>query len=226
MLTTGRSLKVGLASQTRGLRTVIFKYEMSASVMTAESPVSFQKDIAVIRVNSFASTDMASLGDALKSKKSALKGVIIDLRSNPGGNFSALQTFLEFVLPSGTTYGRLNSSRATSTLVTRAAPVIPVSMRIVLILNEGQSNAVTIIRTLFTQMRDADVIIEAESIGKNDVTSTLQMDLKLKNGDVPSFGFLSDSDTFSMYRPKDPHRVKRKDASDTPLQEALKLFGF
>lgn len=227
LLMSGKQITYGLSSQKHGLRTVTFRYEApSPSSSAPMEAVTFDGTTAIVRITTFTKGVVDSVEASLRGKTSSIKGIIIDLRSGPAGDFSALARFLELILPKGTTYGSLQNNKVTSTLIARATPVLTPSTRIVLLLRLGSGSASSIIANVLVSLLDADVVIEAALPGTTDITiPAIKNDVRLSNGEFGFYKFIDPSDFHNKFFPRDPLLVERKSSEDTPLREAMKLLG-
>lgn len=130
-------------------------------------------EIAYISVNSFSSGTSSEFYNALKSLKSS-KGVVIDLRDNPGGLVEEAVSIAELFIGRGTVVSyRANGEERIFTANNPKPSVAPV----VLLINKGTTSAAEILAGAF-QDRNRGVVIGQTSFGKGSV----QEFMTLKDG--------------------------------------------
>lgn len=130
-------------------------------------------EIAFLSVNSFSSGTSSEFYNALKSLKSS-KGVVIDLRDNPGGLVEEAVSIAELFIGRGTVVSyRANGEERIFTANNPKPSVAPV----VLMINKGTASAAEILAGAF-QDRNRGVVIGQTSFGKGSV----QEFMTLKDG--------------------------------------------
>lgn len=130
-------------------------------------------EIAFLSVNSFSSETSSEFYNALKSLKSS-KGVVIDLRDNPGGLVEEAVSIAELFIGRGTVVSyRANGEERIFTANNPKPSVAPV----VLMINKGTASAAEILAGAF-QDRNRGVVIGQTSFGKGSV----QEFMTLKDG--------------------------------------------
>jgi len=130
-------------------------------------------EIAYLSVNSFSSGTSSEFYNALKSLKSS-KGVVIDLRDNPGGLVEEAVSIAELFIGRGTVVSyRANGEERIFTANNPEPSVAPV----VLMINKGTTSAAEILAGAF-QDRNRGVVIGQTSFGKGSV----QEFMTLKDG--------------------------------------------
>lgn len=141
--------------------------------------LSREDGIAFIRILQFSGTTLDSFVNAIekiKSDKIKLRGVVIDLRYNPGGLLDEVLRMLDLLIPKGLlleTRGRLDESNSKSYSSGRN-PIIPIDIPMVVIINEGSASASEIFAGVLQDTHRA-VIIGTKSFGKGSVQTVRQL---------------------------------------------------
>jgi len=137
------------------------------------------KNIAYIKIIQFSGTTFDSFTKAIdeinKSEKE-VKGVIIDLRYNPGGLLDEVLKVLDVIIPKGLileTRGRVEGA-SSKTYATGNKPIIPIKVPMVVIINEGSASASEIMAGVLQDTHRA-VIIGKKSFGKGSVQTVRQL---------------------------------------------------
>lgn len=143
---------------------------------------SFEKgDIAYVRIVTFNENTISELKKAFKTlaeeakNKAGIKGIILDLRNNPGGLLEQAIAVSEYFIDSGvivTTKGRTESSKTTSTASKFAAKAPKVPM--VVLINSGSASASEIVAGALQDHKRA-LIIGTQSFGKGSVQTFIQI---------------------------------------------------
>ena len=135
-----------------------------------------EKDYGYVRISTFQSRTGESLRAALRSLKEenqgALKGLVLDLRNNPGGVLNAAVSVSDAFIDRGLivyTEGRLKDSehkfRATPTDLLNGAPMV-------VLINAGSASASEIVAGALQDHKRA-VIMGGKSFGKGSVQTIL-----------------------------------------------------
>lgn len=135
-------------------------------------------DIAYIRIVTFNEQTMIelkkSMGEIIASAKNPIKGIILDLRNNPGGLLKQANDVSDYFLDSGlivTTKGRSMSD--TTFMVNRftaKAPKVP----IVVLINAGSASASEIVAGALQDHKRA-IILGTKSFGKGSVQTLMEL---------------------------------------------------
>jgi len=138
-----------------------------------------KNDIAYIRIVAFNEHTISELKKAVKNLesdgKNIIKGIILDLRNNPGGLLDQAVSVSEYFMDSGiivTTKGRTASSNAiyTSSKFAVKAPKVP----IIVIINSGSASAAEIVAGAI-QDHKIGLLLGTKSFGKGSVQSFMQI---------------------------------------------------
>lgn len=152
-----------------------------------------KNNILYIRIKMFAEKTDSDIDAILQKtqKKTLLRGLIIDLRDNPGGPFnSAVRTtdlFLDSTrLKKNTVIVSTIDKEKTQQLVAHATPgdIVP-DVPIIILINEGTASAAEIMVAALKEYKRA-IIIGHKSYGKGSIQSIIHLDknsaLKLTTG--------------------------------------------
>ncbi len=154
------------------------KFEITRDIIKVKSVKSrmLEKDYAYIRISSFQSGTGESLVDAIsdlkKENEAPLKGVVLDLRNNPGGVLNAAVDVSDAFIESGLivyTEGRIKNSEmrfnATPDDLIDGAPIV-------VLINGGSASASEIVAGALQDHKRA-IIMGEKSFGKGSVQTIL-----------------------------------------------------
>jgi carboxyl-terminal processing protease len=137
------------------------------------------KNIAYIKITQFSGTTFDSFVNAFKTidkSDKQVKGVIIDLRYNPGGLLDEVLRILDVVIPKGLlleTRGRIEGA-SSKTYASGNKPIIPLDVPMVVIINEGSASASEIMAGVLQDTHRA-VVVGKKSFGKGSVQTVRQL---------------------------------------------------
>lgn len=147
-------------------------------VKIAEITISMQGTIAVVKLAQFGErtrNDFRSLMTDVQSRHP--HGIVLDLRSNPGGLLDAADTVISNFVPQGSTVASINYSDHVTIEKTTDPPTIDPSVPMVVIVNKGSASASEIVAGCLQDSKRATVVGE-QSFGKG----TVQEIIDFKNG--------------------------------------------
>ena len=137
-------------------------------------------DIAYIRIVTFNEQTIVELTKAMKAvvekSKKPIKGIILDVRNNPGGILEQGVGVAEYFIDSGvivTTKGRIDAANASfsASQFTPKAPKVPM----VVLINGGSASASEIVAGALQDYKRA-VLIGTTSFGKGSVQAFMPLD--------------------------------------------------
>jgi carboxyl-terminal processing protease len=140
-----------------------------------------QTGIGYIRVTGFSDTTTRDLHRAIaKLKKTALNGLIIDLRFNPGGLLTEAVSISNTFVDSGEiVYTELNTGERVETHVAEAARVRLTGVPIIVLINEGSASASEIVSGALRHYADASklklLVLGNRSFGKGSVQNVVTL---------------------------------------------------
>lgn len=137
-------------------------------------------DIAYLRVVTFNEHTIVELKKAMKTvlekSKTPIKGIILDVRNNPGGIFEQGTGVADYFMDSGvivTTKGRIDAANS-STSASKFAPKAP-KVPLVVLINGGSASASEIVAGALQDHKRA-VIMGTTSFGKGSVQAFMPLD--------------------------------------------------
>jgi len=148
------------------------------TVKLPEIDISMQDGIGVVRLVQFGQTtdtQLRSLMADLSAKKP--KGIVLDLRNNPGGLLHAAEITVSNFLPEGSAVAIIKSKGQEFTEVTSDKPTIDVDTPMVVLMNKGSASASEIVAGALQDHKRATIIGEL-SFGKG----TVQQIIEFKDG--------------------------------------------
>lgn len=136
------------------------------------------KDIAYLRIvtfNEHTMTEMKkSVADLIASSKTPIKGIILDLRNNPGGLLNQAVDMCDYFLDSGLIVSTKGRSMTDTTFMvnrfTAKAPKVPV----VVLINGGSASASEIVAGALQDHKRA-IILGTKSFGKGSVQTLFEL---------------------------------------------------
>ncbi len=166
---------------TRDGRTAPLKIKIIRAIIKVKSVKQrmLEKDYAYLRISSFQSKTSASTREAIatlkKENKSTIKGLVLDLRDNPGGVLTGAVEVSDVFLTSGNivyTEGRVEdavmSYDATPDDLLEGAPLV-------VLVNQGSASASEIVAGALQDHKRA-LVLGVKTFGKGSVQTVLPLD--------------------------------------------------
>ena len=139
------------------------------SVKSVRSEVK-EGNIAYIRVNRFGEDTDALFTEALKvAVRDQSRGIIIDVRSNPGGFLDSAVEMASLMLPSGNIVVMEEDGTGKRKELKARGGDIASSFRTIILINEGSASASEILAGALRENRDNVTLIGKKSFGKGSV---------------------------------------------------------
>lgn len=191
------------------------------------------KGIAYIRILLFyqgLSEDIHKFVEELKKDKS-VKGVVIDVRMNPGGVIEEVMAVSELFLPSNSEILSIKTRSATNIIKTVKKPLLPESIPVVVMIDSQSASASEILAGAL-QYNDRATIIGELSYGKGSVQTIVPLSsetaIKLTvakyylphNTEIQSIGVTPDVEVKNKY--SDLIAFREKDMPRTLKAEGVK----
>lgn len=145
-----------------------------AIVFLPEITVTEQGDTTIVRIMQF--------GDQTRNKIRALltdvaenppKGLILDLRNNPGGYLEAAGEVIGVFMPKGSAYVHIKTRKQEYDDLTQKEQIIPSDIPMYVLINEGSASASEIVAGALQDAKRAKILGQ-KSFGKGTVQEVLQ----------------------------------------------------
>jgi carboxyl-terminal processing protease len=129
-----------------------------------------ENDIALIRVSRFGDDTTQGFAEAVKEAKAKnAKGIIVDLRNNPGGYLDAAVSMGSLMIPAGKIVVMEESgSGARKEMKTKGGDVLS-GVKTVVLINQGSASASEILAGALKENRDNVTLVGMKSFGKGSV---------------------------------------------------------
>jgi carboxyl-terminal processing protease len=130
------------------------------------------KDIGYIRFTMFQKNAVDEFKNALQEllKNKDLKGIIVDVRNNPGGLLDVAVTISDYFLPEGklivSTKGRIPESK--KEYLSTHKPIVPLNLPVVMLVNGGTASAAEIL-TGALRFNNRAIVVGEKTFGKGSV---------------------------------------------------------
>lgn len=153
----------------------VFDVEVKRDVIKVpEATITWQEDIAIIQLSQFGritQTDLRPNVQEIVNK--GPKGIVLDLRKNPGGLLTAADTVVSMFVPKGTEFVDVVSRKEDNHQFTSYEQIVPSTIPLVVLIDEGSASASEIVAGAL-QDHGRATIVGAKSFGKGTVQQVLQ----------------------------------------------------
>lgn len=144
------------------------------TIKVPEIEIKWQEDIAIVKLMQFGKLSETDLRPEMQRVQSQNpRGVVLDLRNNPGGLLHAATVVASNFLPKGSTVAIIRSRSGERREITEDAPTIDVSVPLVVLVNEGSASASEIVAAALQESQRAKVVGE-KTFGKGTVQEVLE----------------------------------------------------
>ncbi len=138
-----------------------------------EVEITMQEGIAIVKLLQFGQTTDTALRVKMKDLQSQnVKGIILDLRNNPGGLLHAAGVVSGFFLPKGSAYVTIRARDETHSEFTEEDPIVTTTPVVVLV-NAGSASASEIVAGALKDAKRARIVGE-KTFGKGTVQQVVQ----------------------------------------------------
>ncbi len=136
--------------------------------------ISTQDNIAVVKLSQFGQMTDTQLRSLMgETQELGPRGIVLDLRNNPGGLLHAAEIVLSNFLPEGSGVARILSRDDSYTQVTLDPPTIDALIPMVVLVNRGSASASEIVAGALQDAKRATVIGE-QTFGKGTVQQIIE----------------------------------------------------
>jgi carboxyl-terminal processing protease len=144
------------------------------TVRLPEIDISTQDGIAIVRLVQFGQTTDTQLRALMTQVQTTNpKGLILDLRNNPGGLLHAAEITLSNFLPEGSAVAIIKSASEEFTEVTADKPTIDEDIPMVVLVNKGSASASEIVAGALQDHKRA-IIVGEKTFGKGTVQQIIE----------------------------------------------------
>jgi carboxyl-terminal processing protease len=128
------------------------------------------KNIALLRVSRFGDDTHTEFNTAIQNlQKQGAKGLILDLRNNPGGLLSEAVDLSGYFLPAGTTVVQEEDAQGNKTQLRAKGNAVFKDIPIVILINQGSASAAEILAGALRDNRENVRLVGETSFGKGSV---------------------------------------------------------
>lgn len=140
-----------------------------------EISIKWQSEIAVVRLMQFGRLTESDLRDEMKEVQAKKpRGIILDVRNNPGGLLTAADVVLSNFLPRGSDVAIIKSKEDERVEKTPYEPTIDDDVPVIVLVNGGSASASEIVAAALRDHKRARILGE-KTFGKGTVQAVLQM---------------------------------------------------
>lgn len=145
-----------------------------AKISVPEVEITNDRNVAVVRVLQFWDTTDKKFRDALAQVQSENpRGIILDLRNNPGGLLHAAGVVVGSFLPKDSPYASIMELDATRMETTEEEPVVKQSTPVIVLVNKGSASASEIVAGALQDAKRARIVGDT-TYGKGTVQQVVQ----------------------------------------------------
>ncbi|MDD4287759.1 MAG: S41 family peptidase [Candidatus Peribacteraceae bacterium] len=144
------------------------------TIKVPEIEIKWQEEIAVVKLMQFGKLSETDLRPEMQHvQEQDPKGIILDLRNNPGGLLHAATIVASNFLPKGSSVAIIRSRTGDRTERTEDEPTIDASVPVVILVNGGSASASEIVAAALQDAKRVTVIGE-QTFGKGTVQEVLE----------------------------------------------------
>lgn len=145
-----------------------------AVIKVPEIEVTWQGDFAIVKLLQFGRVTHDELREEIETINArGPKGLVLDLRSNPGGLLEAAKSVMGNFVPKGSDVASIKQRNSTRTEKTNMEPSLDASVPMVVLINGGSASASEIVAGAL-QDHNRAIIVGEKSFGKGTVQQVLQ----------------------------------------------------
>jgi carboxyl-terminal processing protease len=155
--------------ETKPLKITIVRANITIESVYAKS---IGNDLQYIRVTSFDKKVIAEVSKAIKQKKSTTKGIILDLRNNPGGLLDQAVDLVDLFVSNGNIVSQKGKNKADDEIYSAKSETTLTTVPLVVLVNGGSASASEIVSGSLQDHKRA-VIVGQNTFGKGSVQVVL-----------------------------------------------------
>lgn len=155
--------------ETKPMKFTIIRANITIESVYAKS---IGNDIQYIRVTSFDKKVISEVTKAIKQKKSTTKGIILDLRNNPGGLLDQAVELVDLFIDNGNIVSQKGKNKADDEVYTAKAENTLTNVPLVVLVNGGSASASEIVSGSLQDHKRA-IIVGQNTFGKGSVQVVL-----------------------------------------------------
>ncbi|HLD23476.1 MAG TPA: S41 family peptidase [Sulfuricurvum sp.] len=146
------------------------KFHIIRDIITVESVYTrtIGKDVLYIRVTSFDKKVASDVKKAIKKHASKTKGIILDLRNNPGGLLDQAVELTDLFVSEGVIVSQKGRNKADDITYSATKSTTVTDLPLVVLVNEGSASASEIVSGALQDLKRA-VIVGEKTFGKGSV---------------------------------------------------------
>jgi len=193
-------------------------------IPTVESTV-IEDDIGYLQLNLFASnSDEALVEHLAKLKQEKIKGLVLDLRDNPGGDLESAVNISGYFVPQGPVVYIVDNRGRTKSMENNSP--VELGVPLVVLINEGSASASEVLAGAIKDT-NSGILIGEKSFGK----ALVQVLIEMKGGDamkLTTAKYLTPNKTDIQAKGIEPDiqvSLMVDDTEDTQLKKALDVLA-
>ncbi len=204
-------------------------YELDVDVVrdiirVPEAIITWQDDVVVVQLTQFGRITQEELRPQMEEVTlKNPRGVVLDLRSNPGGLLSAANSVISLFVEKGTPYVEVRSRKDKSFSHTTRDRVIGDEVKMVVLVNEGSASASEIVAGALQDL-DRATIIGAKTFGKGTVQQVLQFNDKSSLKMTIAEWYTPDGNKINGVGVHPDIGISEIEGRDAPLLKALDIL--
>ncbi len=129
-------------------------------------------EISYIRVSNFDKNVVADVSKAIKEKKATTKGIVLDLRNNPGGLLDQAVGLVDLFVDSGDIVSQKGKTKGDEEVYSASAAKTLTKVPLVVLINNGSASASEIVSGALQDLKRA-VLVGQNTFGKGSVQMVL-----------------------------------------------------
>ncbi len=143
------------------------------TITIPEVKVSWQGNVAIVQLMQFGETTLTKIRPTfVEIQKKNPRGIILDLRNNPGGLLNAADVVVSNFVPKGSVVAHVTSKSQTTDEITQDEPTINADVKVVVLVNNGSASASEIVAGAL-QDHERATVVGVQTFGKGSVQEVI-----------------------------------------------------